>query len=68
MFHHFVHLGVSTRQFCDWVLLLSASKNYIDKGSFEALLDEFALRKAASVLPMLLLNTWVQRLLFSRLN
>lgn len=49
MFHHFVHLGVSTRQFCDWILLLSASKNSIDKGSFEALLDEFALRKAASV-------------------
>lgn len=49
MFYHFVHLGVSIRQFCDWLLLLNTSKDCIDSVTFESLLDEFALRKAASV-------------------
>ena len=49
MFYHFVHLGVSIRQFCDWILLLNSSKDCIDSITFESMLDEFALRKAASV-------------------
>ena len=49
MFHHFVHLGVGIRQLCDWLLLLHRHHDAIDKAVFESLLDEFSLRKAASV-------------------
>jgi len=49
MLHHFMHLGVGIRQFCDWVLLLNKHKDFINKVYFESLLEEFALQKPACV-------------------
>ena len=43
MFHHFVHLGVGFRQFCDWLLFLSKHKDEIDSDSFTAIAQSYAL-------------------------
>ena len=49
LFHHFIHAGVSTRQFSDWVLLLLNNKDKIDYKEAERLFDRLALRRPASI-------------------
>lgn len=49
LFHHFKHAGVSTRQWSDWLLLLSRYRDVIDKESLYHLFDKLDLLKPASL-------------------
>lgn len=43
LFRHFVQNGIGFRQFCDWILFLSKHHDKINKDSFTALSQSFAL-------------------------
>lgn len=43
LFHHFIHLGVGIRQFCDWTLFLDRHSSILDKDAFLRLAIEFEL-------------------------
>ena len=49
LFHHFIHAGVSTRQFSDWILLLLNNKENINFAEAERLFDRLALRRPAAI-------------------
>lgn len=49
LFHHFIHAGVSTRQFSDWLLLLLNNMDKIDYAEAERLFDRLALRRPAAI-------------------
>jgi hypothetical protein len=49
LFHHFIHAGVSTRQFSDWILLLLNNKEKINLTEAERLFERLALRRPAAI-------------------
>ena len=49
LFHHFMHLGISMRQLCDWMLHLSVHKDHINKQEAARLLKLLALDRPASL-------------------
>ena len=49
LFHHFIHVGVSTRQLSDWLLLLQQKQQEIDHREAARLFDRLALSRPASL-------------------
>ena len=49
LFHHFIHLGVGVRQFCDWVLFMHAHSPRMDKEALAGLARQFDLLNAMEV-------------------
>ncbi|MDO5664998.1 MAG: nucleotidyltransferase family protein [Bacteroidia bacterium] len=49
LFHHFIHLGVGIRQFCDWVLFFDTYSTQINKERFNSLVADFGLLNAMQV-------------------
>lgn len=49
LFHHFIHLGVGVRQFCDWVLFMHTHSPQMDKEALTGLARQFDLLNAMEV-------------------
>ncbi len=49
LFHHFIHLGVGMKQFCDWILGWNKFHAQIDKKEFIRLAESFDLLNAMKV-------------------
>jgi hypothetical protein len=49
LFHHFIHLGVGLRQFCDWVLFMHAYSERMEKAVIAELAREFDLSEAIAL-------------------
>jgi hypothetical protein len=49
LFHHFISNGIGLKQVCDWLLMLSARRNDIDKERFTAMARRFDLLKPMRV-------------------
>lgn len=49
LFHHFIHLGVGVRQFCDWVLFMHMHSHQMDKEVLAGMARQFDLSNAMEV-------------------
>lgn len=49
LFHHFIHLGVGMKQFCDWILCWNRYYSLVDKKEFNRLAEAFDLLDAMKV-------------------
>jgi hypothetical protein len=49
LFHHFIHLGIGMKQFCDWTLFWNKFSLQIDKEKFIRLAESFDLLNAMKV-------------------
>ncbi|OJV36373.1 MAG: hypothetical protein BGO33_03285 [Bacteroidia bacterium 43-41] len=49
LFHHFIHLGIGVRQFCDWTLFMHLHSQQMDKEVLVSLAKQFDLLNAMEI-------------------